>query len=588
MTHSLFYTYITNSLKLFCVAVATVYLMLPLIMEAATLSVSPATGVYEIGDTFIVQVRVNTQGANINAAEGTLNFDPSKLSVVRVQKGSVFNLWTSDPSFSNTAGTVTFSGGNPTGYTGSGGSVITVTLRAKAAGSPRVTMTGGAVLAADGRGTNVLSTMAGGTSTVSAPSATPEAEVVEYVPVANTPGAPTITSATHRADGWSKETTAELTWSVPGDVTAVRTLLSNSPSAVPTKVYEPPINSLTLEGLEEGKQYLHVQFRNGDGWGAVTHYRLAVDTNAPTDFTIVQPEGFDPSQPEQQLQLQTEDGGSGVVRFEVQLDGGEPYEFVPEEQGTSTILILPALDPGKHTVIIEAFDAANNSLVSTYSFTITAFDRPQFLDVPERISAGVVPAFRGQTRPNASVTIALEPIGADVREVTVQADAEGLFTYIPERALATGVYDLSAVATDTSGAVSEPSDRIRFVVEEPGYVAIGSFMVSVLSVVVPLTVLLLVLVALLVYGGRRIMVIGSTVRRETNEALAVIDTEFAALESQLEKEATAVAKTRKSAQLTKAEAAFVAAMKEQIQVARQRVQKEVSEVDDIVEKNTNE
>ena len=86
--------------------------------EAATLSVSPGTGVYTAGQTFTVRVVVNTAGANINAAEGTLSFKPEELSVVSVAKGSIFNLWTADPSFSNSAGTVTFSGGTPTGYTG--------------------------------------------------------------------------------------------------------------------------------------------------------------------------------------------------------------------------------------------------------------------------------------------------------------------------------------------------------------------------------------------------------------------------------------------------------------------------------------
>ena len=77
------------------------------VAEAATLRLSPATGGYTAGSTFTVQVVINTEGAGVNAAEGTLSFNPSELSVVSVSRGaSIFNLWTQEPSFSNGAGTI--------------------------------------------------------------------------------------------------------------------------------------------------------------------------------------------------------------------------------------------------------------------------------------------------------------------------------------------------------------------------------------------------------------------------------------------------------------------------------------------------
>ena len=68
------------------------YLSLFQFAEAATLSLSPNTGVYTSGQTFSVSVRINTEGKPINAAEGTLSFNPSLMSVVSVAKGSLFNL----------------------------------------------------------------------------------------------------------------------------------------------------------------------------------------------------------------------------------------------------------------------------------------------------------------------------------------------------------------------------------------------------------------------------------------------------------------------------------------------------------------
>ena len=147
------------------------------VSQAASLQVSPATGVYQVGSTFTVQVRVQTNGESINASEGTLKFNPNELSVVSVSRtSSIFNLWVAEPTFSNTAGTVTFSGGVPTGYTGAVGNVLSVTFRVKNAGSPRVSFTDGSVLANDGRGTNVLTAMNGGSYTAQATGAAPEPE----------------------------------------------------------------------------------------------------------------------------------------------------------------------------------------------------------------------------------------------------------------------------------------------------------------------------------------------------------------------------------------------------------------------------
>ena len=92
----------------------------------------------------------------------------AELSVVSVSKGSIFNLWTSEPSFSNSAGTVSFGGGSPAGYTGSAGTVMTIRFKALSAGKTNVRFKSGSVLAADGLGTNVLSSMGSAAFTIAA------------------------------------------------------------------------------------------------------------------------------------------------------------------------------------------------------------------------------------------------------------------------------------------------------------------------------------------------------------------------------------------------------------------------------------
>lgn len=555
---------------------------------AATLSLTPDTGVYTAGGTFTARVVVNTNGASINAADGSLSFNPKELTVVGISKGSIFNLWTAEPSYSNSAGTISFSGGTPTGYKGNGGTVISITFRAAAAGSPKVSFRSGSVLAADGQGTNVLTTMNGGAYTVSAAGVVPEPETIEYVAPANTPAAPNINSSTHPdTSKWYTTNNAELSWSVPSDVTAVRTLLDGNSGSIPTKVYDSPIGSISLSDLEEGVSYFHLQFRNAEGWGRVAHYRLAVDSQKPTSFNVTLQDNADLSNPIQTLVFSAEDETSNVRRFLVQLDGGEPYEFI-DETGSSTHT-LASLQPGHHSVIVEAFDEAGNSIISTLSFGILAFDKPQFTEYPSKINEEVIPVVKGITRPNSQVIVTLTRTGLGVssqdatNEYTVTSSENGEFVFIPDGRLSLGVYELTARAVDQYGAQSEPSDVVRIAVEQPGYIKFGSFVVSVLSIVVPMFGLLGLLILGTVFLLARMRALKKGVSRETKEALAMLASEFKSLRDELDTQRSKLENARKTKKLTKAEADLFATLGQALSVSQKRVQKEMDDVEDIVD-----
>lgn len=546
--------------------------------EAASLSLSPSTGVYQANSTFSVRVLVNTQGQSINAADASLSFNPRELSVVSVTRsGSIFNLWVAEPSFSNSAGTVSFSGGLPSGYTGSAGNVMTVTFRATGSGPAKVNFASGSVLANDGRGTNVLTSMSGGTYTIQASSAAPEPEVIEYVAPANTPGAPVIQSSTHPdPEGWSNKTTAELSWTLPSGITGVRTLLDESPSSVPTKVYDTLITSITLEDLPQGESYFHLQFRNEDGWGRVTNYRLAVDTERPTSLRVFQSEDTDYTNPEQTLEIEVFDELSQVLNFKVKIDNNEPFDFVSE--GGSTTIPLPTLDPGYHTVIVEAFDEAGNSIIESYSFTILAFDRPRFTEYPTEINEEVIPVIKGETRPNSTVKVYLRRVGSEPVEYEVESGADGIFNFVPDGTFTQGVYEIYAKAIDSFGAISEESERIKIAVQQPGYVRIGTFAVSILSIVIPL-------LALLILGGFGLWYLfmylarfRSSVRKESTEALDILHREFSNLQNTLRSQESQLQDSRRGKKLTKAESEMIEAIDKALQSSQVAVEKEIMDV----------
>ena len=110
------------------------FFLLPGVLYAAEYTWSPASGTVGVGAEVNVKILVDPSAEKINAVEGTVQFDKDTLTVVKISKeGSAFSLWTADPTFSNTDGTIIFSGGSPTPLE-SKGTVVTVTFKGKTEG----------------------------------------------------------------------------------------------------------------------------------------------------------------------------------------------------------------------------------------------------------------------------------------------------------------------------------------------------------------------------------------------------------------------------------------------------------------------
>ncbi|MDQ5939021.1 MAG: hypothetical protein QG642_711, partial [Patescibacteria group bacterium] len=146
--------------RLFLVIFFFLFFYLASTAQAASMYFYPGSKTVNVGDIIKVSVVVNTSGEAINNAEANISFPAEMLDVASISKGSVFSLWVEEPSFSNSAGTVSFNGGIPTpGYNGSAGTLLSITFRAKKAGTASVYFSSGAVRANDGIGTDVLNGM---------------------------------------------------------------------------------------------------------------------------------------------------------------------------------------------------------------------------------------------------------------------------------------------------------------------------------------------------------------------------------------------------------------------------------------------
>jgi hypothetical protein len=72
-----------------------------------------------IGDTFIVNIRIKTDSECVNAIRAEIRFNPKELKVIDWSSGqSLISLWTESPRIDHEKGIITFSGGIPGGYCG--------------------------------------------------------------------------------------------------------------------------------------------------------------------------------------------------------------------------------------------------------------------------------------------------------------------------------------------------------------------------------------------------------------------------------------------------------------------------------------
>ena len=108
------------------------FTLFPFTVSAAKLYLDPVKGEYNQRDTFVVEIKLNTEKENINAVEAYLTFPKDILEVKDLSSGnSVLTLWIKEPKFSNQEGEISFIGGIPGSYSGKEGILVKIIFKVK-------------------------------------------------------------------------------------------------------------------------------------------------------------------------------------------------------------------------------------------------------------------------------------------------------------------------------------------------------------------------------------------------------------------------------------------------------------------------
>lgn len=552
---------------------------------AASLYFSPSSGLYEVGKTFSVSLYVSSADEAMNAASGVISFPQDKLEVISLSKaGSIFSLWVQEPSFSNSAGTVSFEGIvlNP-GFIGSRGKIITITFRAKAGGNAPLTFSSGSVLANDGKGTNMLTGLGNANFSISAiePGAP---EIVTPAEIAGAPEAPVISSPTHPdPNKWYALKDAKFNWELPSGATGARLLVGRIPNALPTVTYIPAISSRELHNLEDGIWYFSVRLRNNAGWGAVSHFRFQIDTEKPSRFEITEVRRTDLTEPKAKFIFDASDKTSGIDHYEIQINNGNSQVW--QDDGSHRYE-TPVLEPGKYTLIAKAVDKAGNALANSAEFIVEPLEAPLITEWPRELQSEDQLIVKGASKyPNAQIIVFLQKEGKDTKSQSTRSDDKGNFVFVADGKLSDGAYKLWAKVVDERKAQSKPSDTVTIAVGRPAFLKLGSWAVSLLAVVIPLVALIFILLFIIWYGWHKFASFREklkNLRKEADKAELAIHKAFDVLKEDIRDQVKLLEKTRTRRQLTEEEEKIIKQLRKDLDDAEKLVKKELQNIEEAV------
>ncbi|MFA6522670.1 MAG: cohesin domain-containing protein [Patescibacteria group bacterium] len=433
---------------------------------AATLYFAPAQGTYDSGSSFSVGVYVSSADQAMNAVSSSISFPTSLLQVTGISKnGSIMNLWAQEPSYSNTAGTISFEGIvlNP-GYIGTSGKVATITFKGTGNGAAIVSFAGGSVLANDGLGTNILTSFGSGTYTIKTAGATPVTQpttpvITKPSTTVKTPNAPTVTSTTH-ADPvkWYASRDVKLDWTLPTGITDVSVVFDHAPTADPSVSSKGVVSSITTTLPDDGIWFAHVKLKNRYGWGAVAHFEVNADTTGPENLEILKVSQDEKGMPT--FSILVSDAGCGVATYELGIDTGALTSWVPDD---AHLYKAPLLSPGDHLLTVNVVDHLGNASSFPVRFIVSNIAPPIFSDYPDKVKSGESIALGGSSLPDTWVKVLYKRADDARVETTVITNANGEFTFsLP--APVNGTYTFWAQVVGPGNATSEETARITIAV----------------------------------------------------------------------------------------------------------------------------
>lgn len=544
--------------------------------DAASLYFSPRSGTYAVGKSFSVGVYVSTSDS-ANAFQGTINFPQDKLQITSLSKsGSIISLWVQEPSFSNSEGTAHFEGVVPNpGYTGSNGKLITINFKVKSSGDAHLGFNDGAVLANDGQATNILSSAGVADFILATASQAPTSDSGS-----SGPNAPKVWSTSHPDQNkWYSDNNPKFEWTLQSGVNAVSYLITASSASNPGTVPDPLTSSRAYKGIADGTSYFHIRFKNSAGWGAISHLKFQIDSVSPTVPKITFLPAL-PDSPSTRVYFEATDALSGIDYYEVAIDNAVPTKVSSANISASAPHIVSTDQPGKHLLLVKAYDYAGNYSEATAEFIVTTLTPPKINDI-NNINEQELLHVSGETYPDSFVDIFLkDPINNTLSKQSTKSNGFGFFNLVWPDSLSKGSYEISGTVTNEKGDKSKRSEPIKFSVKSAWLSLLMSYIVNFLSPVVILLSLLFAVLFLLWYAWHKF----HAFRKKLLLSLKVTEDDlhkaFDTLRESVRKRIIFLEKTKTKRELTLEEEKLMKQLRNDLDGVEKTVKKQIQRIED--------
>ncbi|PJE69587.1 MAG: hypothetical protein COU98_01120, partial [Candidatus Staskawiczbacteria bacterium CG10_big_fil_rev_8_21_14_0_10_38_10] len=272
----------------------------------------------------------------------------------------------------------------------------------------------------------------------------------------------------------------------------------------------------------------------------------------------------------------TTDSLSGIEYYEVKIGDQNTIPITTAALKTNPYKISPQA-PGEHTIIVKAFDKADNSTPATTDVTIEPIEAPVITDFPKTSRIGDVLTIKGTSKyPDATVTVSVKKEGEEVITNDIKTDSEGNWLYLHPKSLEEGTYQVWTQITDKRGAKSNPTEKITIAVILPTILKFGKIAIDYLSVMLTLVVLIIILILAIFYGWYQISLWRKRVRKETKEVEKSVAKAFKNLRQEVKKQ---IALLDKEPGLTDKEKEIRNKLQETLDNSEKFISKEIKDIE---------
>lgn len=496
-----------------------------------SLFLSPGSKSFKIEGTFSIEVKVDTAGIPINAAQTIIYFPPDKLEVLSISKSdSIFILWPEEPVFSNSSGEISFAGGLPTpGFTGVG-NIITINFKAKKEGMVNLIFGEGRVLADDGKGTNILIFIKEAKYSIQRIALL---EVKPEVTPGQVPSSCQILSLTHpQQEEWYRNNSPQFQWKLTPDIIGVSFILDRDPNTIPDTDSDGKIQSKIYENINDGIWYFHLRLENEIGWSEPAHYKIQVDVRPPYSFEIIIDNAGDPTNPRPNLYFETNDDVSGISYYRLKIGEENFFNLMLAQINPFP---LPFQTPGHRLVIARAMDEAGNGVETKTIIDVRPIESPQITIWPKTYVSGEETYYlEGTSLPEVEITIFLKKNGKEIKRWHTLSNSQGEWSFFTKDLIKSGTYYLSAIAEDKRGAVSNSSESYKIEISLSG-ASLGPIIISFRTLVLFLILTLVLGIIIAGYFIWRSRQTKKILRKETREVKETLHKAFDELRKKIEK-----------------------------------------------------